>query len=223
MTSPTLLAVPNVSEGRDPGVIEAVGQAFSRARRARGTHEQAEGAGGTPAGRSAVSGLRSGAVRLLDVHSDADHHRSVFTLAGEPSMLSDALLAGAEVAVGRIDVMSLDSRQSSEIGQHPHVGALDVVPVVYLDVDSRGAACAEALVVADRVGHELGVPVFLYGELTASEHRAPVTRSELRRGGVAGLAERIAGGRAPDFGPPLMHPRGGGAARAAPPPARGVT
>jgi glutamate formiminotransferase / 5-formyltetrahydrofolate cyclo-ligase len=197
-----------VSEGRDRRAIEAIGQAFSGARPPSRGSPEASGAAGTPTGRGAVGGLPSSAVRLLDVHSDADHHRSVFTLAGEPSVLADALLAGAEAAVGRIDV-SLESREPSEIGQHPHVGALDVVPVVYLDAGSRGAACAEALVVADRIGHELRVPVFLYGELTAGEHGAAVTRSELRRGGVAGLAERIAAGRAPDFGPRRMHPRAG--------------
>ena len=78
MTPPILLAVPNVSEGRDAEVIAAIGQAF-----AGGGRE-----GGTPAG-----------VRLLDVHSDGDHHRSVFTLAGRPGELADALLRGAEAAV----------------------------------------------------------------------------------------------------------------------------
>ncbi len=100
-------------------------------------------------------------------------------------------------------------------GQHPHVGALDVAPVVYLDPRARGAACAEALVVADRIGEELRVPVFLYGELTASDQGSARTRAELRRGGVAGLAERIReasrseGGLGPDFGPPRMHPTAG--------------
>ena len=54
-------------------------------------------------------------------------------------------------------------------GQHPHVGALDVAPVVYPSTDLRGAACAEALVLAERLGEELGIPVFLYGELTGQQ------------------------------------------------------
>ena len=169
------MAVPNVSEGRDASVIRAIGQTFS-----------GEG------------------VRLLDVHFDADHHRSVYTLAGSPSALSDALLAGAGEAVSRIDVMS-GLGFGEPRGEHPHVGALDVAPVVYLDERSRGAAFAQALVVADRIGHELAVPVFLYGELAGGR-----TRAQLRSGGVAGLAQRIASGELrPDFGPPRLHPSAG--------------
>jgi glutamate formiminotransferase/glutamate formiminotransferase/formiminotetrahydrofolate cyclodeaminase len=162
-------------------------------------------------------------VRLLDVHSDADHHRSVYTIAGRPGELADALLRGAQAAVRRIDVMSRAPaagwRQKcvpDEPGQHPHVGALDVAPVVYLSSRDRGPACAEALVVADRIGSELQVPVFLYGEITAdaSDPRG-VTRAELRRGGACGLAMRMSGGGdsqaplSPDFGPARMHPTAG--------------
>jgi len=188
MTSPILLAVPNISDGRDAQTIAAIGRAFA------------------PGGASA-------AVRLLDVHSDADHHRSVFTLAGPQGELADALLRGASVAVQRIDIVTRASGPVADTGKHPHVGAIDVVPIVYLDRRARGAACAEALVVADRIGGELDVPVFLYGELTGSDRRS--TRAELRRGGVAGLAERMVlgkeakSGRRPDFGPPRMHPSAG--------------
>jgi glutamate formiminotransferase / 5-formyltetrahydrofolate cyclo-ligase len=203
MASPILLAVPNVSEGRDERAIAAVGRAFA-------------GGGGTSAN-----------VRLLDVHSDGDHHRSVFTLAGRQGGLADALLRGAEAAVARIDVMSAPARAEREgegsraphpnevRGAHPHVGAVDVVPVVYLEAGARGAACAEALVVADRIGAELGVPVFLYGELTGGDPGSARTRAELRRGGVAGLeqrmrdSERSGHGQRPDFGPPAMHPTAG--------------
>src|SRR3954462_10162505 len=89
--------------------------------------------------------------------SDADHHRAVFTLAGEPGELHAAVLAGARVAIARIDL-------ARHAGVHPRVGALDVAPVVYLSDAGRGAACAEALVLADALG-ELGVPVYLYGAL----------------------------------------------------------
>ena len=76
------------------------------------------------------------------------------------------------------------------------------IPLVYLDTSQRGAACAEALVIAHEVGEGLGVPVFLYGELAQGR-----TRAELRRGGVRGLAERLGAGEArPDFGPPRLHP-----------------
>jgi glutamate formiminotransferase / 5-formyltetrahydrofolate cyclo-ligase len=204
MATPILLAAPNVSEGRDARVIEAIGRAF---------------AGGEEG------------VRLLDVHSDPDHHRSVFTLAGEQGPLADALLRGARAAVERIDVMSPSARAERGEGRaqagphggsgrtHPHVGALDVLPLVYLDADAEGAACAEALVVADTIGLELGVPVFLYGELTAGDGVSPRSRAELRRGGVAGLEQRIRGAERgaedsgsawrPDFGPPAMHPSAG--------------
>jgi glutamate formiminotransferase/glutamate formiminotransferase/formiminotetrahydrofolate cyclodeaminase len=170
MPTPALLAVPNISEGRDGEKIAAIGAAFAGPNR----------------------------VRLLDTHSDGDHHRTVFTLAGPPGALADALLDGARAAVKRIDIG--DGR-----GAHPHVGAIDVVPVVYLDDAARGAACAAALVVADRIGEELGVPVFLYGVLAGGR-----TRAELRRGGAERLAERVRRGELrPDFGPRTVHPGAG--------------
>ncbi len=180
-----LMAIPNFSEGRDSATVRAISEAL------------AAGEG----------------VRLLDVHSDADHHRSVYTLAGEPGALSDALLAGAALASVRIDVMR-DADTRAPRGEHPHVGALDVAPVVYLDESSRGVACAQALVIADRIGHELQVPVFLYGELAGGR-----TRAQLRSGGVARLAQRIAAGElAPDFGPPHLHPTAGATLVGARPP-----
>lgn len=192
MEPPTLLAVPNVSEGRDEATIAAVGRAFTQ----------------------------PPAVRLLDVHSDRDHHRSVFTLAGKPGALADALLAGARAAVERVDVVHRDGDDRSRTGQHPHVGAIDVAPIVYLDESSRGAACAEALLLGDRIGEELQVPVFLYGELTEGEPGSGRTRAQLRRGGVAGLSRRMTGEEPllPDFGPARMHPSAGATLLAARPP-----
>jgi glutamate formiminotransferase / 5-formyltetrahydrofolate cyclo-ligase len=173
-----LLAVPNVSEGRDHLEIEAIAGAF----------------------------VAGGAARLLDVHSDPDHHRAVFTLAGRPGSLARALAAGAAEALQRVDIG--DGR-----GHHPHVGAVDVVPVVYLARELRGSACAEALVAADLIG-ALGVPVFLYGELTGAR-----TRAELRRGGVEALAGRMRSGELrPDFGPSVPHPTAGAALVSARPP-----
>jgi glutamate formiminotransferase / 5-formyltetrahydrofolate cyclo-ligase len=169
-----LLAAPNVSEGRDRSVIDAIGR-----------------------GLAAEHG-----VRLLDTHADPDHHRSVFTLAGAQGRLSAAVIAGARVAFERIDVMS--GATGPERGAHPHVGALDVAPIVYLDTDRRGAACAEALVLAHEIG-ELGVPVLLYGELARGR-----TRAELRKGGVSALAQRLkAGALRSDFGPAQLHPTAG--------------
>jgi glutamate formiminotransferase/glutamate formiminotransferase/formiminotetrahydrofolate cyclodeaminase len=170
------MSVPNFSEGRDEMTVRAISAALAADAR----------------------------VRLLDVHSDADHHRSVYTLAGEGGALSGALLQGAAEAIARIDVMR-DADASRLRGEHPHVGALDVAPVVYLEESARGVACVEALVLADRIGQELEVPVFLYGELAGGR-----TRAQLRSGGVAGLVQRIAKGElSPDFGPPQLHPTAG--------------
>lgn len=171
----TLLAIPNVSEGRDSGTIEAIGQAFD--------------------------------ARLLDVHADRDHHRSVFTLAGAPGQLAQAVLSGAGEVLRRIDV-------NRHQGIHPRVGAIDVAPIVYLNPSDRGTACAEALVLGDLLGERLELPVFLYGELAGGR-----TRAELRRGGPAALGRRIeAGELRPDFGPRRLHPRGGAVLVAARPP-----
>jgi glutamate formiminotransferase / 5-formyltetrahydrofolate cyclo-ligase len=193
MTPPILLAVPNVSEGRDASTIAEIGEAFLDEGAASEAAAPSDGAAeGSP-----------GAVRLLDAHSDPDHHRSVFTLAGRPGVLGHSLLRGAAAAVERVDVMRREF--GAEVGEHPHVGAIDVLPLVYLDAGARGAACAEALVVADRIASELYVPVFLYGELVDNDPQS--TRAALRRGGVRGLAERLAAhsGPRPDFGLPRLH------------------
>ncbi|MGI8595649.1 MAG: glutamate formimidoyltransferase [Solirubrobacteraceae bacterium] len=174
----TLLAVPNVSEGRDRAAMGSIGAAFER-----------------------------GGARLLDVHADPDHHRSVFTLAGEQGSLAEALLEGAREVLARVDLVD-------HSGAHPNVGALDVVPVVHLDLARRGAACAEALVVAELLGRELDLPVFLYGALAGGR-----TRAELRLGGPTELARRLATGELrPDFGPSHPHPTAGAALVAARPP-----
>jgi glutamate formiminotransferase / 5-formyltetrahydrofolate cyclo-ligase len=178
-SSTALLGVPNVSEGRDEATVRAIAEAFTQA----------------------------GDTRLLDVHSDPDHDRSVYTLAGSPGALADALLHGARQAVALVDVLADTGRPR---GQHPHVGALDVAPIVYLDEAARGAAIAEALVLADMIGEELSVPVFLYGDLANTDRRSASTRAQLRAGGVAGLARRVDSGELrPDFGPASLHPSAG--------------
>ncbi|CAB4922297.1 unannotated protein [freshwater metagenome] len=151
----------------------------------------------------------AGGAELLTAapHTDPDHDRAVFTMAAAPGVLSAALVSGARAAIERIDL-------AQHAGLHPHVGAIDVVPVVYLDAARRGAACAEALVVADRIGAELGVPVLLYGALAGGR-----TRAELRRGGPAQLAHRLASGELrPDFGSPRAHRTAGAVLVAARPP-----
>ena len=135
---------------------------------------------------------------LIHASADADHHRAVYTVEGEPGALAGDVVAAARVAVERIDLTRHE-------GVHPRVGAIDVAPIVYLDAADRGAAAAEALVLADRLGHELGLPVFLYGALAGGR-----TRAELRRGGPRRLQERIdAGELTPDAGPRALHPTAG--------------
>ena len=164
-----LEAVPNVSEGRDPTVIDAVGAAFA----SRAT--------------------------LLDVHTDWDHNRSVFTLVGHEAEIVESLLAGVAAARERIDL-------GAHEGAHPRIGAADVVPVVPARPDDMERARTTALEVARRIGGELGLPVFLYGEL-APERRPAF----FRHGGPAELQRRIDGGELePDFGPKRLDPSAGG-------------
>jgi glutamate formiminotransferase/glutamate formiminotransferase/formiminotetrahydrofolate cyclodeaminase len=164
-----LESVPNVSEGRDPEVIDAVAAAFaSRA-------------------------------RLLDVHSDPDHNRSVFTLVGKDEALVEALLEGIACARDRIDLRRHE-------GAHPRIGAADVVPLVPLAPGDMPRARVAAAELARRVGEELGLPAFLYAE--SGEGRGPAF---LRRGGPDELQRRIdAGELAPDFGPARLDERAGG-------------
>ncbi len=176
-----LEAVPNLSEGRDESCIAAFGRAL-------GAH------GGS----------------LLDVHSDADHNRSVFTVVGGPQELADSLLAAARTVIGHVDMRLHE-------GAHPCIGALDVVPIAYLRQEDRELAHDEALAVANRLAGELELPVFVYGELASSDHRRE--RAFFRDGGVAALSERMASGDlAPDFGPPRMHPTAGATLVSARPP-----
>jgi len=163
-----LEAVPNVSEGRDFSVIGAIGAAFAES------------------------------ARLLDVHSDEDHHRSVYTLVGEKGDLVASLLAGIATACALIDLRLHE-------GVHPRVGAADVVPLVYLRDGDAGTAASAAHELAERAGGELGLPVFLYGDVGAG--RPPAF---LRHGGLDELERRLAAGElAPDFGPSRIDPRSG--------------
>src|SRR5436305_7826986 len=114
----------------------------------------------------AAIGAAFAPARVLDVHSDPDHGRSVFTLAAPQGELHEALLAGAGEAVARIDLRV-------HRGSHPHVGALDVAPVVYLDESQRGPACAEALTAGALIGDELDLPVLLYADLATHADHGP--------------------------------------------------
>jgi glutamate formiminotransferase len=164
-----LESVPNFSEGRDGATIDAIGGALEQ-------H-----------------------ARLLDVHSDADHNRSVFTVVGSEAELVAALLEAVRVARERIDLRGHE-------GAHPCIGAADVVPVVPIvpgDLE-RARSCASEL--ARRIGDELGLPAFLYGE--SSPGRGPAF---FRRGGLAELRGRVEAGEVvPDFGPARLDERAGG-------------
>jgi len=164
-----LESVPNFSEGRERATIDALAQAL---------------------------GSRA---RLLDVHADDDHNRSVFTLVGDEAELVGALLEGISCSRERIDLRRHE-------GAHPRIGAADVVPLVPVDADDLERARSAALELGERIGVELGLPVFLYGEL--GEGRGPAF---FRQGGPDELQRRIdAGEIAPSFGPTRLDERAGG-------------
>jgi glutamate formiminotransferase / 5-formyltetrahydrofolate cyclo-ligase len=169
---PVALAVPNVSEGRDPATIRALVDACEVPR-----------------------------VRVLDVHSDPDHHRSVISLRGEPLALQDALVALAAECVDRIDLRR-------HRGAHPRTGGLDVAPLVAAEEDGAGLAREVALGLAGRLASEIALPVFLYGAVATDGARA--RPRDFRREGLEGLARRVEeGGIVPDAGPPRLHPTAG--------------
>ena len=161
-----LESVPNFSEGRDLATIEEIGAAIS-------AH-----------------------ARLLDVHADEDHNRSVFTLVGQEGELADALSAAVTVARERIDLRAHE-------GAHPWVGAADVVPIVPLVPEDLARAERAADAIARRIAADCGVPVFMY----APPERGP---AYFRRGGTEGLQARIdAGELTPDHGLPQLHESAG--------------
>jgi glutamate formiminotransferase len=140
-------------------------------------------------------------VRLLDYSSDPSHNRSVFTLVGDAAGMKAATLALFERAVADIDLRS-------HRGEHPRLGAVDVVPFVPIE----GVSMAECVALAKDVGAEVarrfGVPVFLYEE--ASENAARRNLEDIRRGEFEGLAAKMAAPEwVPDFGPPAPHPSAG--------------
>lgn len=165
-----LESVPNVSEGRDAAAIATVGKAFSTS------------------------------ARLLDIHTDPDHHRSVFTLVGIDG--DDALVESLVSGIARAREL-VDLRHHE--GVHPRVGAADVVPLVPIRPEDMERACNAARLLAARVSEELGLPVFLYGEV--GQGRRPAF---FRAGGLEALQARIdAGELSPDFGPATLDPSAG--------------
>ena len=161
-----LEAVPNFSVGRDRAVLAAIHAAIE------------------------------GHARVLDVHADADHNRSVFTCVGAADGLVDGLEAGIAVAAERIDLAAHE-------GVHPRVGAADVVPIVrFRKGDPEPARVAHAL--GERIGRR-GIPVLGYAEL--GDGRRPAA---FRAAGTDALAAKLAGGEiVPLYGPARLHPSAG--------------
>lgn len=164
-------AVPNFSEGRRADVIDELAAAVER----------------------------SGA-RLLDRTSDADHNRTVLTVAGPPEPVLQGLFNAVEAAVARIDLRR-------HRGVHPRLGAADVVPLVPIR-NSTLADCARlALQLGRRIGIELDLPVYLYGEAATRRERRNL--ADVRRGEYEALVRDIRDPRrAPDFGPAKVGPAG---------------
>ncbi|MBI3299734.1 MAG: glutamate formimidoyltransferase [Elusimicrobia bacterium] len=174
--SKLVLCVPNFSEGRDKGVIDAITKAAM-----------------------AVPG-----VRVLDLETDPDHHRCVFSFVAPPEAAVEAAFKSAERAVELIDL-------TKHKGEHPRMGAVDVIPFIPLDGDL--AECRFlANKLGERVGRELGVPVFLYDRAARRPERENL--ANVRKGQFEGLRESIGKdpAREPDFGPSRIHPTAGATA-----------
>ena len=140
-------------------------------------------------------------VRLLDYSSDASHNRSVFTLAGAAAPLRDAVLAMYERALSAIDLRT-------HTGEHPRLGAVDVVPFVPIEGVSMEDCVTLANEVAREVASRFEVPVYLYEEASANPARKNL--EDIRRGEFEGLAAKMASeGWAPDYGPARPHPSAG--------------
>jgi len=171
-----LECVPNVSEGRDARLLDRM-----------------------TARLSATPG-----VRLLDVHRDADHHRSVFTLVGEAPALTDAILGLCDEALGAIDLRA-------HRGAHPRIGAVDVVPFVPIGRATMDDAVAAARATGRAIAERFDIPVLLYEHAATAAHRRRL--EHVRRGRFEGLTDRLRTQEwAPDFGPASPHPTFGAVA-----------
>lgn len=171
---PIVECVPNFSEGRDPAVIQSL--------------------------EAVVRGFTG--LALLDRHTDADHHRTVLTIAGRPEAIVEVAFELVRSATALIDL-------TAHSGEHPKVGATDVVPFVPLRGTSMAACIELAKHVGARVGAELKIPVFLYEEACPVRERRYI--EVIRRGGLGSLADRMKANDlwTPDFGPAVPHPSAG--------------
>ncbi len=144
-------------------------------------------------------------VRLLDVQADASHHRSVFTFVAPPAAAAEAAFRAVRVARDRIDL-------TRHQGEHPRMGATDVVPFIPVRDVTMDDCVALAQRLGARVGAELEIPVFLYAKAAARPERERLP--DIRKGEFEGLRERIGTdtGADPDFGPRRIHPTAGATA-----------
>jgi glutamate formiminotransferase len=170
---PIIECIPNISEGQRSDVIAAIAAAVGRAP----------------------------GVRVLDVSSDAAHHRSVLTLAGDAAGLKEAILTLFEQTIAVVDL-------ATHRGEHPRLGAVDVVPFVPIEGVTMADCVALARETGKAVADRFSVPVFLYEEAAADPARRNL--EDIRRGEFEGLAAKMASpGWAPDFGPAAPHPHAG--------------
>src|ERR671910_334361 len=173
--APLFEAVPNFSEGKDATKISRITEAVR-----------------------AVSDLR-----ILGLHSDPDHNRSVLTFAGEEEPVLRGAIALTKACAAELDL-------ASQSGEHPRMGVLDVLPFVPLE----GATMDDAVRLANLVGESLGslgFPVFLYGAAATSQHRRSLP--DIRQGGYEGVASRLRDPMwKPDYGPKTLDPHRGAVA-----------
>jgi glutamate formiminotransferase len=179
---PLVECVPNFSEGRRAEVVEAI----------------------------AASLRAHPSVQLLDIESDADHNRSVFTLVAPPEAMVPAMFDAIKTAAMLIDL-------DRHTGEHPRIGATDVVPFVPLAGAEMNQCVALAKELGRRVGEELDIPVYLYEQAAARPDR--VNLADIRRGEYEGLKSEIETdpNRKPDFGPSQVGPAGATVIGARPP------
>jgi glutamate formiminotransferase len=169
-------SVPNVSEGRRIDVVDRLADAIS-----------------------SVSD-----VALLDRTSDASHNRSVFTMAGEHTAVTEALERLVAAAIHEID---MDAHE----GEHPRIGAVDVIPFIPLAETSMDAVVDLARGFGERIATRFDMPVYLYAKAALRPDRERL--ADVRRGQYEGLKAEIGqNGREPDFGPARMHPSAGAVA-----------
>ncbi|MDI6893001.1 MAG: glutamate formimidoyltransferase [Bacillota bacterium] len=151
-----------------------------------------------------VDAMRGHGVIVLDVHSDAAHNRSVVTVVGTPAQVLDAAFSACREAAHLIDM-------ERHRGEHPRIGATDVIPLVPFQGTSLDECVGWARELGRRIGEELDIPVYLYGAAATRADR--VRLADVRRGEYEGLKEAVARPeRQPDFGPARLHPRAGAVA-----------